>query len=52
MTARWRATEKMSVKFTLMPSARSAGAARIPSGVAGILMKRFGRSTSHHSARA
>ena len=35
-----------------MPSASSCGMARTPSRVAGTLMKRFGRSTSHHSPRA
>jgi hypothetical protein len=36
----------------LMPSARHCAMAGSPALVAGILMKRLGRSTSHHSWRA
>ena len=42
----------MSVTFTLIPSASVAVIAGRPASVAGILMNRFGRSTSHHSALA
>ena len=38
--------------LTLMPSASVAVIAGRPASVAGILMNRFGRSTSHHSALA
>jgi hypothetical protein len=52
MTWPYRSREKISVTFTLMPSDRHWVMAGSPSTVAGILMNRFGRSTSHHSARA
>ena len=52
MTWPYRSREKISVTLTLMPSARAAVIAGRPSRVAGILMNRLGRSTSHHSARA
>ena len=38
--------------LTLIPSASVAVIAGSPSAVAGILMNRFGRSTSHHSCLA
>ena len=47
-----RSREKISVTFTLIPSAMACVIAGSPSMVAGILMNRFGRSTIHHSARA
>jgi hypothetical protein len=40
------------VTLTLMPAASTAVIAGSPSTVAGILMNRLGRSTSHHSALA
>ena len=52
MTALYRSSEKISVTLTLIPSAMAAVIAGRPSRVAGILMYMFGRSTSHHSARA
>jgi hypothetical protein len=52
MTCSYRSRPKMSVTFTLMPSASVSAIAGMPASVAGILMKRLGRSTSHHSAFA
>ena len=49
---RWRSTEKISVTFTEMPSARTAVIAGMPAIVAGILMSRFGRSTVFHRSMA
>jgi hypothetical protein len=40
------------VTLTLIPSASTAVMAGSPACVAGILMNRLGRSTSHHSALA
>ena len=42
----------MSVTLTLIPSASVSVIAGAPAVVAGILMKRFSRSTSAHRARA
>ena len=52
MTSPYRSSEKMSVTLTEIPSASVAVIAGTPSAVAGILMKTFGRSTSHHSCLA
>jgi hypothetical protein len=52
MTSRWRATEKISVTLTLMPSASTRVIAGRPSGVAGILIIRLGRSTVFHRSTA
>ena len=52
MTSPYRASEKISVTLTLMPCASVSVIAGIPGAVAGILMNRFGRSTSHHSCLA
>ena len=52
MTWPYRSSEKISVTFTLIPSARHAVMAGRPCRVAGILMNRLGRSTIHHSALA
>ena len=52
MTSPYRSREKISVTLMLIPSARHWVIAGSPAGVAGILMNRFGRSTSHHRARA
>ena len=52
MTWPYRSSEKISVTLMLMPSDRHCVIAGRPCSVAGILMNRFGRSTSHHSARA
>ena len=52
MTSSYRRRLKISVTFTLMPSASVAVIAGRPSFVAGILMNRLGRSTSHHNALA
>ena len=48
MTARYRPMLKMRVTLTLMPRAMDVVIAASPSCVAGILMNRLGRSTSHH----
>ena len=48
MTARYRSMLKMRVTLTLMPRAMDVVIAASPSRVAGILMNRLGRSTSHH----
>ena len=45
-TSRWRSSEKISVTLTGMPAAIVSSIAGSPSFVAGILMNRFGRSTS------
>ncbi len=50
--ARCRSTEKISVTLTEMPSASTEVIAGSPSFIAGILMKRFGRSTIFHSSIA
>ncbi len=52
ITASYRSREKINVTLMLIPSARHWLIAGSPSTVAGILTNRFGRSTSHHSARA
>ena len=52
ITCSYRSRPKMSVTFTLIPWARVAVIAGSPASVAGILMNRLGRSTSHHSAFA
>ena len=52
ITSSYRLSEKISVTLTLMPSASVSVIAGMPSRVAGILMNRLGRSTSHHSALA
>ncbi len=52
MTSPYRASAKISVTLTLIPSEMHCVIAGSPSGVAGILISRFGRSTIHHSARA
>src|SRR5215207_11427329 len=52
MTSRYRSTEKISVTFTLTPSASALVIADRPSWVAGILTSRFGRSTAFHRSRA
>ncbi len=52
MTSPYRSREKISVTFTLMPSASTAVIAGSPSWVAGILISVFGRSTIHHRALA
>jgi hypothetical protein len=51
-TALYRSSEKISVTLTLMPFAKLDTMAGKAASVAGILMKRFGRSTSHQSPRA
>ena len=48
MTARYRSGLKIKVTLTLMPLAMVSVIAGRPASVAGILMKRLGRSTSHH----
>jgi len=52
MTSRYRWRLKISVTLTLIPSEIAVRIAGRPSRVAGILMKRFGRSTVAHSLRA
>ncbi len=52
MTWAYRSSPKISVTLTLIPSDRHCVIAGRPCRVAGILMNRFGRSASHHSARA
>ena len=52
ITCSYRSRAKISVTLTLMPSARVAVIAGMPASVAGILMNRFSRSTSHHSCLA
>ncbi len=48
MTARYRSGLKMRVTLTLLPWVLDVVIAASPSCVAGILMNRLGRSTSHH----
>jgi hypothetical protein len=52
MTSPYRCSEKISVTLTLIPSEMACVIAGNPSGVAGTLMNRFGRSTIHHRLRA
>ena len=52
MTARYRSGLKISVTLTLMPWAIDVVIAARPSCVAGILINRLGRSTSHHRCAA
>ncbi len=52
MTARYRSRLKIRVTLTLMPLAIVDVIAGRPASVAGILMNRFGRSTSHHRCAA
>src|ERR687889_236262 len=52
MTARYRSRLKMRVTLTLMPRAMDVVMAGRPASVAGILMNRLGRSTSHHRCAA
>ena len=52
MTSPYRSSEKIRVTLMLMPSDRHCVIAGRPGRVAGILTNMFGRSTSHHSARA
>ena len=46
MTCWYTLVEKMSVMLTLIPAAVASRMAGMPSGLAGILMNRFGRSAS------
>jgi hypothetical protein len=52
MTSRYRCKEKINVTLTLIPSESVSVIAGSPARVAGILMNRLGRSTSHHSCLA
>src|SRR6266545_4267234 len=52
ITSSYRCSPKVRVTLTLMPAASVAVIAGSPALVAGILMNRLGRSTSHHNAFA